>query len=47
MMTEDRWFQNMKALPVVKLPKGARLHDTLTRWEYKEVNGKLVKYKTA
>ncbi len=35
----------MKALAVVKPPKGARLHDTLTRWEYKEENGKLVKYK--
>ncbi len=23
----------------------AKLHDTLTRWEYKEENGKLVKYK--
>jgi hypothetical protein len=31
------------ALAVVKLPKGARLHDTLTMWEYKEENGKLVK----
>jgi hypothetical protein len=37
--------QDMKALVVVKPPKGARLHDTLTRWEYKEENGKLVKYK--
>jgi hypothetical protein len=35
----------MKALAMVKSPKGARLHDTLTRWEYKEENGKLVEYK--
>ena len=35
----------MKALAVVKQPKGARLHDTLTRWELKEENGRLVKYK--
>jgi hypothetical protein len=47
MMKEYRGFQDMKALAVVKRPKGARLHDTLTRWEYKEenLNGKLVKYK--
>ncbi len=44
-MKEYRWLQDMKALPVVKLPKGARLHGTLTRWEYKEENGKLVKYR--
>ncbi len=44
-MKEDRWFQDMKTLAVVKPPKGARLHDTLTRWKYKEKNGKLVKYK--
>jgi hypothetical protein len=43
MMKEFRGFQDMKALAVVKLPKGARLHGTLTRWEYKEENGKLVK----
>jgi hypothetical protein len=34
----------MKAQAIVNPPKGARLHDTLTRWEYKEENGKLVKY---
>jgi hypothetical protein len=45
MMKEYRGFQDMKALAVVKQPKGARLHDTFTRWEYKEENGKLVKYK--
>jgi hypothetical protein len=45
MMKEYHWFQDMKALAIVKPPKGARLHDTLTRWEYKEENGKLVKYK--
>jgi hypothetical protein len=27
----------MRALAVVKPPKGARLRDTLTRWVYKEV----------
>jgi hypothetical protein len=37
--------QDMKALAIVKPPKGARLHDTLIRWEYKEESGKLVKYK--
>ncbi len=45
MMEEYRGFQDMKALAIVKPPKGARLHDTLTRWEYKEENGKLAKYK--
>jgi hypothetical protein len=53
MMKEYRGFQDMKALAVVKPPKGARLHGTLTRWEYKEEtrweykeeNGKLVKYR--
>ncbi len=36
----------MKALANGKLPKGARILGTLsTRWEYKEENGKLVKYK--
>ncbi len=43
-MKEFHWFQDMTALVVVKPPKGARLHDTLTRWEYKEDNGRLVKY---
>ncbi len=43
-MKEYHWFQEMKALAVVKQPKGARLHETLTRWEYKEENGRLVKY---
>ncbi len=37
-------FQDMKALAVVKLPKGARIHGTLTKW-YKEENCKVVKYK--
>jgi hypothetical protein len=45
MMKECHWFQDMKALAIVKPPKGARLHDTLTRWELKEENGRLVKYK--
>jgi hypothetical protein len=45
MMKEYHGFQDMKALAIVKQPKGARLHDTLTRWEYKEENGKLMKYK--
>jgi hypothetical protein len=44
-MKEYRGFQVMKALAVVKLPKGARIHGTLTRWLYKEENSKLVKYK--
>jgi hypothetical protein len=44
-MKEYRGSQDMKALVVVKLPKGVRLHGTLTRWEYKEENGKLVKYR--
>jgi hypothetical protein len=35
----------MKAMAVVKQPKGARHHATLTRWRYKEENGKLVKYR--
>ncbi len=43
-MKEYHWFQDMKALAVVKLPKGARFHGTVTKWEYKEENGKLVKY---
>ncbi len=38
-------FKDMKALAIVKQPKGARKLGTLTRWEYKEENGKLVKYK--
>ncbi len=45
-MKEYHWFQDMKALAVVKLQKGARLHDTFSRWECKEEseeNGKLVK----
>jgi hypothetical protein len=33
MMKEYHGFQDMKALAVVKQPKGARLHGTLTRWE--------------
>ena len=45
MMKEYHGFQDMKALAIVKPPKGARLHDTSTRWKYKEENGKLVKYK--
>jgi hypothetical protein len=38
----------MKALAIVKPPKGARILGTITQWEYKEENGKLVnnvKYK--
>ena len=29
-------FKDMKALAIVKPPKGARILGTLTRWEYKE-----------
>ena len=36
-------FKDMKALAVVKPPKGAKILGTLTRWEYKAENGKLVK----
>jgi hypothetical protein len=36
MLKEYHGFQDIKALAVVMKPKGARLHDTLTRWEYKE-----------
>ncbi len=42
MMAEYSGFQDMKALAVVKMPKGA---STLTRWEYKVEIGKLVKYR--
>jgi hypothetical protein len=45
MMKEYHGIQDMNALAIVKPPKGARLYDTLKRWEYKEENGKLVKYK--
>ncbi len=38
-------FKEMKAIAIVKPPKGPRILGTLTRWEYKEENGKLVKYK--
>ncbi len=38
-------FKDVKAPAIVKPPKGARILETLTRWEYKEENGKLVKYK--
>ena len=34
-------IKDMKALAIVKPPKGARVFGTLTRWEYKEENGKL------
>ncbi len=44
-LKQYRWFQDMKALAVVKLPKGAWVRGTLTGWEYKEENGKLVKYR--
>ncbi len=44
-MKKYHGFKDMKALAIVKPPKGARLHDTLTRWEYKLDNGKLMKYK--
>ena len=33
MMKGYHGFQDIKALAIVKPPKGARLHDTLTRWE--------------
>jgi hypothetical protein len=36
MMKEYRGFKDMKSLAVVKPRKGARLHDTLTMWEYKK-----------
>jgi hypothetical protein len=32
----------MKAPAIFKQPKGARILGTMTRWEYKKVNGKLV-----
>jgi hypothetical protein len=35
----------MKALAIIKQPKGARILWTLPQWEYKKENGKLVKYK--
>ena len=38
-------FKNMKALAVVKPPKGAQVLGTLARWEYKEEDDKLFKYK--
>jgi hypothetical protein len=34
-----------ETLAIVKPQKGARLHETLTRWEYKEENSKLVRCK--
>ena len=37
-------FTDRTALAVVKPPKGERILGTLTRWEYKEDNGRLVKY---
>ncbi len=45
MMKEYHGFQDTKALAIVEPPKEARLRDSLTRWEYKEESGKLVKYK--
>ncbi len=43
---EYRGFKDRNAaLAVVKPPKGARILGTLARWEYKEDNGRLVKYK--
>ncbi len=39
-MKEYSGSQDTKAVAVVKLSKGVRLHGTLTRWEYK-----LVKYR--
>jgi hypothetical protein len=45
MMKEYCWFQDMKAQAVVKLPKGARLHCTLTRCDHNEENCKLVRYR--
>jgi hypothetical protein len=41
---EYRGFKDHNALAVVKSPKGARILETVTRWEYKEDNGRLVKY---
>ncbi len=38
-------FKDIKALAIIKTPKGARILGILTRWEYKVENGKLVKYK--
>ncbi len=37
--------EDMTALAIVKQPKGARILGMLTRWEYKEENERLVKYK--
>ena len=42
---EYRGFKDSNALAIVKPPKEARILGTLTRWEYKEDNGTLVKYK--
>ena len=42
---EYRGFKDRNALAIVKPPKGARILGTLTRWEYKEDNSTLVKYK--
>jgi hypothetical protein len=42
---EYRGFKDQNALDVFKQPKGARILGTLTQWEYKEDNGRLVKYK--
>ena len=44
---EDRGFKDRNALAIVKPPKGARILGALTRWEYKEDNGTLVKCKYA
>ncbi len=41
-MKEYCWFQDMKALAAAKPPNEARLHDTLTGYEYKGCCGLLV-----
>jgi hypothetical protein len=38
-------LKDRNALAIVKPPKGARILGILARWEYKEDNGTLLKYK--
>ncbi len=45
LIKEYRGFKDSNAFAVVKPPRGARIRGTLTLWEYKEDNCRLVKYK--
>ena len=38
-------FKQQKVFKIVKPEPGVRIHDTLTRLEYKEDNGEFLKYK--